>query len=49
MKKQIINNKKKTRVKIFKNKDGNIPGGNFLGGTFPGRNFPDTAFKKRKL
>ena len=26
----------KTRVGIFKNMGGNIPGGNFLGGNFPG-------------
>ena len=30
----------KTRVGIFKNMGGNIPGGNFLGGNFPGENFP---------
>ena len=30
----------KTRVGIFKNMGGNIPGGNFLGGNFPGGNFP---------
>ena len=30
----------KTRVGVFKNMVGNIPGGNFLGGNFPGRNFP---------
>ena len=29
----------KTRVGMFKNMDGNIPGGNFLGGNFPGGNF----------
>ena len=26
----------KTRLGIFKNMGGNIPGGNFLGGNFPG-------------
>ena len=31
-------NKLKTRVGMFKNTGGNIPGGNFLGG-----NFPDTV------
>ena len=30
----------KTRVGMFKNMDGNIPGGNFLGWNFPGGNFP---------
>ena len=30
----------KTRVGIFKNMGGNIPGSNFLGGNFPGENFP---------
>ena len=30
---------KKTRVGIFENMGGNIPGGNFLGGNFPGGNF----------
>ena len=40
-----INNEKKkkklkTRVRMFKNMSGNIPGGNFLGGNFPGGNFP---------
>ena len=30
----------KTRVGIFKNMGGNIPGGNFLGGHFPLGNFP---------
>ena len=39
----------KTRVGIFKNMGGNIPGGNFLGGNFPGRslmgrNFPGGSF-----
>ena len=33
MKKQNI---RKTRVGIFKNMGGNIPGGNFLDGNFPG-------------
>ena len=28
-------NNLKARVGIFKNMDGNIPGGNFLGGSFP--------------
>ena len=32
--------KLKTRVGIFKNMGGNIPGGKFLGGDFPGGNFP---------
>ena len=36
MKKQKI---KKTRVGIFKNMGGNIPGGNFLGRNFPGGGF----------
>ena len=31
---------KKTRVGIFKNMGGNIPGGNFLGGIFPTGNLP---------
>ena len=31
--------KLKTRVGIFKNMGGNIPGDNFLGGNFPGGNF----------
>ena len=45
----------KTRVGIFKNMGGNIPGGNFLGGifqegtlmsgNFPGGSFPDTQIK----
>ena len=30
----------KTQVGMFKNMDGNIPGGNFLGGNFPDENFP---------
>ena len=30
----------KTRVGMFKNMGGNIPGGNFLGADFPGGNFP---------
>ena len=30
----------KTRVGIFKNMDGKIPGANFLGGNFPVGNFP---------
>ena len=39
----------KTRVGIFKNMGGNIPGGNFLGGNFPGGslmggNFPGESF-----
>ena len=29
----------KTWVGIFKNMDGNIPGGNFMGGNIPGGNF----------
>ena len=29
---------------MFKNMDGNIPGGNFLGGNFPGGNFPGGSF-----
>ena len=46
----------KTRVGMFKNMGGNIPGGNFLGGNFPGRSlmggnfpggsFPDTILNK---
>ena len=35
---------KKTRMGIFKNTSGNIPGGNFLGGNFPGGNFPGGNF-----
>ena len=35
----------KTRVGIFKNMGGNIPGGNFLGGNFPGGNFPGGSLK----
>ena len=45
----------KTRVGIFKNMGGNIPGGNFLGGifqegtlmsgNFPGGSLPDTQIK----
>ena len=35
--------KLKTRVGIFKNMGGNIPGGNFLGGNFPGGIFSDTG------
>ena len=34
----------KTRVGMFKNMVGNIPGGNFLGGNFPGGNFPSGSF-----
>ena len=39
----------KTRVGMFKNMGGNIPGGNFLGGNFPGGsllggNFPGGSF-----
>ena len=30
----------KTRVEVFKNMGGNIPGGDFLGGNFPFGNFP---------
>ena len=30
------NNEKKTRVGMFKNIGGNIPGGSFPGGNFPG-------------
>ena len=46
MKKQ---KKLKTRVVMFKNMGGNIPGGNFLGGDFPGGslmggNFPGGSF-----
>ena len=32
--------KLKTRMGMFKNMGGNIPGGNFLGWNFPGGNFP---------
>ena len=40
----------KTRVGMFKNVGGNIPGGNFpgvslMGGNFPGGSFPDTRQK----
>ena len=31
----------KTRVGMFKNMDGNIPGGNLLVENFPGGNFPE--------
>ena len=51
-----IKKKLKSRVGIFKNMGGNIPGGNFLGGNFPGRSlmggnfpggsFPDTILNK---
>ena len=37
MKEQKI---KKTRVGMFKNIGGNMPGGNFLSGNFSGGNFP---------
>ena len=39
---KIMKKKKhlKTRVGIFKNMDGKIPGANFLGGNFPVGNFP---------
>ena len=37
----------KTRVGMFKNMDGNIPGGNFLGGNFPGGNFLGGEFDGR--
>ena len=38
----------KSRLGIFKNMGGNIPGGNFprgslMGGNFPGGSFPDTG------
>ena len=36
--------KLKTRVGIFKNMGGNIPGRNFLGGNFPDGNFPRGEF-----
>ena len=44
-----IKKKLKTGVGMFKNMDGNIPGGNFLGGNFPGGsltsgNFPGGSF-----
>ena len=41
MKKQ---KKIKTRVGMFKNMGGNIPGWNFLGGKFPDGNFPGGEF-----
>ena len=51
-----IKKKLKSRVGIFKNMGGNIPGGKFLGGNFPGRSlmggnfpggsFPDTILNK---
>ena len=44
----------KTRVGIFKNMGGNIPGGNFLGGNFPGGSliggdFPGGSFSDTEL
>ena len=44
----------KTRVGMFKNMGGNIPGGNFLGGNFPrgslmGGNFPGGSFPDTDL
>ena len=39
----------KTRVGMFKNMDGNIPGGNFLGGNFPGGNFLGGEFDGREF
>ena len=36
----LLSSKLKTRVGMFKNVGGNIPGVNFLGGDFPGGNFP---------
>ena len=49
----------KTRVGIFKNMGGNIPGGNFLGGNFPGGifqggtlmsgNFPGGSFPDTQI
>ena len=39
----------KTRVGMFKNMDGNIPGGNFLGGNFPGGNFPGGSLLGRNF
>ena len=52
----VATKKLKSRVGIFKNMGGNIPGGNFLGGNFPGRSlmggnfpggsFPDTILNK---
>ena len=35
---------KKSRVGMFKNMGGNIPGGDFLGGNSPGGNFPGGSF-----
>ena len=41
----IIKKKKlKTRVAMFKNMGGNIPGRNFLGGHFSSGNFPGGEF-----
>ena len=44
----------KTRVEIFKNMGGNIPGANFPGGHFPGGslmggNFPGGSFPDTKI
>ena len=35
----------KTRVGMFKNMGGNIPGGNFPGGSMMGGNFPGWSFR----
>ena len=45
----LLSSKLKTRVGMFKNVGGNIPGVNFLGGNFPGGslmggNFPGGSF-----
>ena len=49
----------KTRVGMFKNMGGNIPGGSFpggnfpggslMGGNFPGGSFPDTEFLNSQI
>ena len=39
----------KTRVGMFKNMVGNIPGGNFPGGNFPGREFDGCEFFEREF
>ena len=43
MKKKKKKKKLKTRVGMFKNMGGNIPGEDFLGGNFPSGSFPDTV------
>ena len=44
-----IKKKLKSRVGIFKNMGGNIPGGKVLGGNFPGGSFPDTILNKWRI